>query len=405
MHGKRWIAPLLAAALLAGCAAPKEPVPSADTGAVSGEESPSAASEPTETEASGGNMTEPPAASETERTEPSRTETPPPPAETEEEIIRRLGVDYRTQPSDYLMTFDNDSCDYWFIREGDTYHAYFLEFVPQEDGSKRQHIAHATSTDFLHWEYQGIVLYGWGDTWDDRNLATGSVARCGDTYYMLYTGHSSSRGGLGLAKSSDLYHWERVGDGPVLPSARRYRGRYEGTPHPCTILADPYLYPEAVDGWYYAFVNAWATDLPKNARGTQLILRTQNFTDWEECGMALLADGLDRLETAQVWEHGGRWYMSFGGRSVDPNGGDFDDVASGNYIYMADSITGPYRRQSWSDITYPEAAAAGYIQKQMLDPFGDEVMLVMAPYRGVLWPYAMHYAEDGAITFSKAIRE
>ena len=145
------------------------------------------------------------------------------PTRDDSAVIDRLGVDYRAHWKQYLMEFEPDSCDYWFIREGDTYHAYFLEF-DTSDGGTKQHIAHATSTDFLNWEYQGVVLYGWGDTWDNRNLATGSVAKCGDTYYMLYTGHSTGRGGLGLAKSSDLYTWERVGDGPVLPSAKARPG-------------------------------------------------------------------------------------------------------------------------------------------------------------------------------------
>ena len=319
------------------------------------------------------------------------------PSRDDSAVIDRLGVDYRAHWKQYLMEFDNDSCDYWFIREGDTYHAYFLEF-DTSDGGTRQHIAHATSTDFLNWKYQGVVLYGWGDTWDNRNLATGSVAKCGDTYYMLYTGHSTGRGGLGLAKSSDLYTWERVGDGPVISSTVKYTVPYEGTDHLCQVLADPYLYPEAIDGWYYAYVNGWAVDMPKNSRGAQIMFRTQDFVTWEPYRIACLADDLDRLETAQVWEHGGRWYMSFGGRSVDPNGGDFDDVASANYIYMADRFDGPYLKQDWSKISYINASGY-YIQKQMLDPVGDEVMLPMAPYRGVLWPYYIRYGADGAVSF------
>lgn len=317
-------------------------------------------------------------------------------------IIDRLGVDYRENWRPYLMEFDVDTCDYWFIQEGDTYHAFFLANI--KDGTdKGQHIAHATSTDFLNWEYQGIVLRGFGDGWDNRNLATGSVAKYGDTYYMLYTGHSTSAGGLGLAKSKDLYTWERVGDGPVIPSSRRYQGEYEGEKHICTILADPYIYPEAIDGYYYAYVNSWATDMPKNSRGCQLMFRSANLVDWEPYKIAILTEDLDRLETCQVWEHGGKWYMSFGGRRIDPQGDDFSDVESANYIYMADSFDGPYQKQDWSILSYPDATGP-YIQKALTDPFGDPVMLVMSPWKGVLWPYSIQYGEKGEISFSVVYR-
>ena len=102
------------------------------------------------------------------------------------ETATSVMTDYREHYREdwVFMPGGKESCDYWFIREEDTYHGFFLEsdsFAAQRE----QNIGHMTSRDFLHWEYQGIVLYGWGDTWDDRNLATGSVARCGDTYYML----------------------------------------------------------------------------------------------------------------------------------------------------------------------------------------------------------------------------
>lgn len=310
-------------------------------------------------------------------------------------------TDYRLACKDYLMTFENGSCDYWFIKENNVYHAFFLEFTEEENGERHSHISHATSQDFLNWKYEGIVLYGWTDCWDNRDLATGSVVKYGDEYYMIYTSHSSTRPGLALAKSNDLYRWERVGDGPVLSGSRRYRGKFEGNTHVCNILADPYIYPELIDGYYYMFVNSWAIDMPKNSRGCQLILKSENLTDWTEAGLALLTEGLDRLETCQVWEHGGKWYMSFGGCIIDPEGGDFDGVDSRNYIYMADSISGPYEKQPWSEVKYPDTTKWYYIQKQMLDPYGDEVMLPMSPFTGVLWPYYIDYSYDGTVSFRK----
>lgn len=321
-------------------------------------------------------------------------------------IVSRLGVDYRENWKPYLITFDGlKTCDYWFIKSGDTYHAYFL--VNNPDGAdKGQHIAHATSTDFLNWSYQGIVLRGYDNKgWNDRNLATGSVAKYGDTYYMLYTGQSTKMGGIGVARSKDLNTWERIGDNqsPQISAGKTYTAEYNGVSHRCTILADPYIYPEAIDGYYYAYINSWASDQPKNSRGCQLMFRSKDMIQWEPYKIATLTDDLDRLETCQVWKHGDKWYMSFGGRRVDPNGGDFDDVESANYIYMADHFDGPYEKQEWSKLSYPSATGP-YIQKALTDPFGDEVMLVMSPWKGVLWPYSITYGKEGKISFDVIFR-
>lgn len=323
-------------------------------------------------------------------------------AETATSVMRDYREHYR---EDWVfMPGGKESCDYWFIREGDTYHGFFLEsdsFAAQRE----QNIGHMTSRDFLHWEYQGTVLTGKGTDgkWPEGILATGSVIRYNGRFYMLYTGHSA-RCGLGLAVSDDLYTWEKVGDGPVISNDRFYEAEYEGRSYTCQVLADPYLYPEAIDGWVYAYINSWVKGVPKNSRGAQLMLRTQDMVHWEPYRIAVQTKDLDRLETAQVWEHGGKWYMYFGGRRVNPDGGDFEDVESGSYIYAADRFDGPFLRQPWSAVDYKTSRYC-YIQKQMVDPFGDEVAVTMTPYTGLLWPYKLLYGEDGSVTLEPNRKE
>ena len=308
-------------------------------------------------------------------------------------------VDYRQTYRDYLIHMPGGlkSCDYWFIQEEGVYHAFYLESQENTGNENEQSIGHLVSSDFLNWDYCGTVLRGYEKgIWPERHLATGSVVKYGSRFYMLYTGHSCLLPGLGLAVSDDLYSWKKVGNGPVISGSAQYEAAYEGKTHICKIMADPYIYPQAIDGYYYAYVNSWAIDLPKNSRGCQLMFRSADLVHWESYKIAILTDNLDRLETCQVWERGGKWYMYFGGRRVNPTGGDFEDVESGNYIYMADCFDGPFLPQPWSSMEYHTNHYC-YIQKQIKDPWGEDVALVMSPYDGVLWPYKILYGDQGEI--------
>ena len=295
------------------------------------------------------------------------------------------------------------SCDYWFIKEEDTYHAYYLEFQSHEGYIEDQSIAHLTSTDFKNWEYHGTVLEGFVEGgWPDRHLATGSVVKHDGRYYMMYTGHTENenRLGMGMAVSDDLYHWERIGEGPQIPATVDYDATYKGEAHSCRILADPYMYPEAIDGWYYAYINSWTMDLPKNERGCQLMFRSKDLINWESYKIAIIVEDLDRLETCQVWEHNGKWYMYFGGQRVKPDGGEFENIFTRNYIFMADSFEGPYERQHWSEILL-DIDKYYYIFKQMKDPNGVEVGTFMSPLDGLLEPFKLEYDADGRVRFEK----
>ena len=319
-----------------------------------------------------------------------------------EHTTAKPSVDYRKTRRDFFIERPGGlrSLDYWFFKEDETYHAFFLEDhkeIPERNYDFR--IGHAVSSDFLNWKYEGTVLEGFTDGWDNRHLATGSVAKYKGEYYMMYTGHSTDRPGLGIAKSKDLYTWERVGDAPVIfELGRYYTAEYKGKEYRCRILADPYIYPEQIGGYFYAYVNSWAVDMPYNNRGCQLMFRSDNMIDWQVYKIAIITDDLDRLETAQVWEHNGKWYMSFGGCFIDKEKGGFANLWNDNFVYMADSFDGPYEKQKWSRLVYDGAAGRPYTQKQIKDPFENDVMLASAPYEGVLWPYKIIYAEDGSIS-------
>lgn len=283
--------------------------------------------------------------------------------------------------------------DSWYCHDGHRYHAFFLEYPAQNapaDYYNYQSIGHSSSPDMRHWEYHGTILSPDKGRWDDKGLATGSVVAHAGRWYILYTGKGScGRDGLGLAVSDDLYSWRRVSDRPAVDLSKAVRAAYEGTEYDCLMLADPYIYPEPINGWYYAYVNAHAQGRPLNHRGCQVLLRSRDLMDWSAEKIALL-DECDRTETAQVWEHGGKWYMYFGQVFTKQEGGQ----TAFNQIYMAEHFSGPFLPCGKSEC---QLGQYFYIMKLLQDTQGREVILANSPPDGVIGPFAVRYLAQGGI--------
>ena len=118
-------------------------------------------------------------------------------------IVCAVGNDVPLLPA--FRPNGHNAWDFWFAKNGDTYHAFFLEYPDKEampDQSRRhggQWVGHAVSKDLLHWEEHAVAL----KEAPARGIATGSCVRDGDRWYMLVTYQ-----GFTLAESADLEHWQ-----------------------------------------------------------------------------------------------------------------------------------------------------------------------------------------------------
>lgn len=126
-------------------------------------------------------------------------------------------------PPGYL-TMDN-----WFARDGDTYHAFYLQtpgcISRPNDWSLRPYyfqIGHATSRDLVHWSDCGPAVVNEPGTWR-TTLATGSVMRAMDRWWMVFTCNA----GIGLAVSDDLMTWKVSEGNPIVPRDE-YKSRWQG---------------------------------------------------------------------------------------------------------------------------------------------------------------------------------
>ena len=108
--------------------------------------------------------------------------------------------------------------DTWYCVDQMTAHMFYLTCPVETLRHTRWEIGHAISTDLVTWQDSGVILSpGTKDEWDGICPATGSVMEYQGTYWMAYTGnYAGPVPAVGLATSTDLYHWEKVGHNPVL---------------------------------------------------------------------------------------------------------------------------------------------------------------------------------------------
>ncbi|MBQ7976668.1 MAG: hypothetical protein IJ300_13375 [Clostridia bacterium] len=303
--------------------------------------------------------------------------------------------------------------DSWYCKEGNTYHTFFLQC--KERGCP-QSCGHMTSTDLINWKYEGIVLEPKPGTWYDKTIATGSVAKYNGSWYMLFTGHSSETdkgealGGIGVAVSDDLMTWEVMGDDPVIKRCWQataygigYPCEYEGKTVTCYPLADPYVYPEPINGEYYIFINSYAAEYPINHRGGTAIFKTRDFLKFEPYKFAVI-DSCDRMETVQVWEHNGRYYMYSGcvAMKIDENDATkLGKQINTNMIFVSDNIDGPYTSLQTLNLPKNPAFPDGkpYILKVFNSPEKKEIMMMNNIPYGVEGPFPVHYTPEGKVEF------
>jgi hypothetical protein len=91
-------------------------------------------------------------------------------------------------------------------------------------GRTRSHSGLATSVDGVRWTWEGDVLSPSATGWDSYTARLTAAVRDGDEWLGVYDGSASLAENYeercGLARSRDLRHWERIGDGPAIGTAR-----------------------------------------------------------------------------------------------------------------------------------------------------------------------------------------
>jgi beta-fructofuranosidase len=291
--------------------------------------------------------------------------------------------------------------DFWYAKKDTVYYAYYL----QSPTFTAPTIGMATSTDLVHWTEHGEVLGPnppgmWNDAW----MATGSVFFSMGQWWMPFTGQTyTGVRGTGLATSHDLVNWTRIGNRPIRMQNRPFvvpespywqsKGFAAGAVMPYSLIADPYVIPEKIDGFFYLVANSLFDDVSIDYRGCICLMRSADGLAWEDLGLIAAPRQFNEMEAPQLWRHGDRWYLMFGAARYEP-------LYRANMVYTSPVITGPFEPGPHPQVTLPDYEGWFYVAKVLADPNGDDVLL--GGLGGSLsHPYRVTYEPDGSLTLTQ----
>ncbi|MGD8709602.1 MAG: glycoside hydrolase family 68 protein, partial [Ectothiorhodospiraceae bacterium] len=181
--------------------------------------------------------------------------------------------------------------DFWFARDGEDHHVYFLQADRSLGDPEQRHwsvsIGHAVSRDLISWEVLGTCLTpSPSPAWDDCTTWTGSVKRHPDGYWCLYyTGTSRADNGLrqriGMATSRDLHNWEKHDGNPILCVDPAHYETLNTELWHDQAWRDPWVIPDPDGTHYHMFFTARTNHGSGDARGCIGHAVSNDLHTWE----------------------------------------------------------------------------------------------------------------------------
>ena len=240
------------------------------------------------------------------------------------------------------------------------YHLFHL-VLPNHD-----FIAHAVSADGLSWRrVKNALFVGDPGAWDDDMLWTMHISPDPDNegaWRMFYTGLMRSEYGrvqrVGLARSTDLYNWEKCDDGyPLEIDGTHYESGPDEGRH-WVSFRDPFFFHEPETGTRLLLAAARVTDGPVIRRGCVSLAR-EVAPDRFEFDAPLHHPGLyDDVEVPGLMRIDERYYLI----------GSIREDTKIRYWY-ADTLEGPYEN-FFDNVLLPHGNYAGRICRD-----GDKTLL------------------------------
>ena len=219
------------------------------------------------------------------------------------------------------------------VRHEGLFHLFHLT-LPNHD-----YIAHAVSEDGLQWRrVKNALFIGDPGEWDDDMLWTMHVSA--DPYHpgewrMFYTGLKMSERGriqrVGLARSRDLYHWEKDESGrfPLEVAADFYEHSLDEGRHWIS-FRDPFAFHD--NGHVFLLAAARVKEGPVIRRGCVALLEEVAENEFAFRPPLFHAMRYDDVEVPNVVHLDGRYYLI----------GSIREDVKVHYWY-ADDFHGPYR--------------------------------------------------------------
>ncbi len=246
--------------------------------------------------------------------------------------------------------------DFWFAKDGDLWHVFFLQADKALGDPELRHwnvsYGHATSADLKSWTYLGTCFTpSESPAFDDKTTWTGSVLK-GENglWHLFYTGTSKAENGrrqrIGHAASTDLHNWTRVSADPILAFDPAVYEEDHNGPWDGRAMRDPWVIPDPDGtGWLMYFTARIPVGDELNARGAVGLARSDDLYTWT-LHPPVFTGGFGQLEVPQVFERGGRWYCFFctaaGHWSEDYTAGYPGTPVTGSHYLTAPHPLGPW---------------------------------------------------------------
>jgi len=241
--------------------------------------------------------------------------------------------------------------DFWFARQADEWHIFFLRAPKSLVDPDRRHrnatIGHARSVDLRTWDLLPDP-FGLGETaeWDDLALWTGSCVWSGDLWWMFYTGVSTADDGdiqrIGAATSPNLLTWEKLVDNPLCTADPRWYETYDPDAWYEEAWRDPHVFPAPDGEGFHMFITArTATGLP-DRRGAIGHATSPDLLTWTAQPPVATPEMFGHMEVSQHVPIGDRHYAIFcAPREMEPTVASTQAWTGTGYL-IADELSGPY---------------------------------------------------------------
>jgi hypothetical protein len=202
--------------------------------------------------------------------------------------------------------------DRCFVKQGDEWHCFMIIGNDSALGwrvpGNEVTFAHASTRDFRHWTMHPNVLHAGTGSWDSRNIWAPHIIPWGDGYRMYYTGVDGTvTQTMGMAESPDLFDWQTCSANPLHHPDTTWSNWQPGQWANCR---DPYVFRSG-DSLF-----ALNTASTNSGRGAVDLASSMDGVSWTDQAPLFVNNADSVLESLQLVEHAGEWYLFFSEQNV-----------------------------------------------------------------------------------------